>query len=170
MKMANVTIAQALRRVKKLKGQIAEHEQRAKAGVSYVSTKVPAFRFNEERLAMHLAQAEMLDLESRIAVANATAQVTLGAESFSMAKAVRALQEMKGQIVFLKGLNLRSEVLRERESEFSDEKNAYVTRYNEVTWVSDLSEKDRDQQVKDLQSQFETLNNAVEDMNHQVVV
>lgn len=168
--MANVTIAQALRRVKKLKGQIAEHEQRAKTGVSYVSTKVPAFRFSEEVLSMHLAQAEMLDLESRIAVANATAQVTVGTESFSMAKAVRALQEMKGQIAFLKGLNLRSEVLRERESEFSDEKNTYVTRYNEVTWVSDLSEKDRDQQVKDLQSHFETLNNAVEDMNHQVVV
>ena len=168
--MANVTIAQALRRVKKLKGQIAEHEQRAKLGVSYISTKVPAFRFNEERLAMHLAQSEMLDFESRIAVANATAQVAIGNESFSMAKAVRALQEMKGQIAFLKGLILRSEMIREREQDWSDEKNTYVTRYNEVQWVSDLSEKDRDQQVKDLQSQFEILNNAVEDMNHQVVV
>lgn len=168
--MSNMTIAQALRRVKKLKGQIAEHEQRAKAGVSYVSTKVPAFRFTEERLAMNLAQSEMLDLESRIAVANATAQVAIGSESFSMTKAVRALQELKGQIAFLKGLNLRSEVVRERESEFSDEKGAYVTRFNEVTWVSDLSEVDRDRQVKDLQSQFESLNNEVEDMNHKVVV
>lgn len=41
------TVAQALRRIKKLKGLIAENEQRAKTGVSYDASKVPAFRYQE---------------------------------------------------------------------------------------------------------------------------
>ncbi len=51
-----VTIAQALRRIKKLKGAIAENQQRANAGVSYDVSKVPAFRFQEAFAAMTAAQ------------------------------------------------------------------------------------------------------------------
>lgn len=168
--MSKQTIAQALRRVKKLKGQIAEHTQRAQAGVSYLSTAVPAFRFNDEMAALKSDQEEMVDLESRIAVANATATVTDGAETINLAKAIRRLQEIKGQIAFLKGLHLRSETVRTREQDWSDEKATYITRFVDMTFVSDLTEKDRDQQVKALQDRFETLNNAVEDSNHSVLV
>ena len=59
-----ITIAQALRRIKKLKGQLAEHTTRAQQGVSYVQGKAPAFRYGEEVLARHAVQAEMLDLRS----------------------------------------------------------------------------------------------------------
>lgn len=166
-----LTVAQALRRIKKLKGQIAEHQQRAQAGVSYDQTKVPAFRFKESVEAMFALQDEVVALESRVAVANATATVNaLGEGEIPMARAIRTLQELKGRIAFLKGLHLRSETVKDRQVEWDDVEMKQIARVTETTYVSDLSEQDRDQQVKTLQDRFETLNNAVEDANHQIVV
>ena len=165
-----MTIAQALRRVKKLKGQIAEHSSRAQAAVSYDATKVPEFRFEESLAAMLAAQMEMVALESQIAVANATTQVTFEKRTMLLAEAVRTLQELKGQIAFLKGLSLRSETVKDRQSEWDDNEMKQITRVTETTYVSDLTEKERDRQVKDIQNTFEGLNNAVEDLNHTVTV
>jgi hypothetical protein len=165
-----MTIAQALRRVKKLKGQIAENTQRCQLGVSYESTKVPNFRFQDSFEALTNAQLEMVKLESRIAVANATAYVPFKGENLLLARAVRMLQELKGQIAFLKGLHLRSETVKERNQEWDDVEMKHVHRVTEVQFVSDLSEKQRDSQVKEIQDTFEALNNAVEDMNHTVLV
>lgn len=166
----DITIAQALRKVKKLKGLVAEHQQRAVAGVSYDVEKVPSFRFEEQTKAMKAAKDEMVDLESRVAVANATSLVMLGTDSMTLAKAIRSMQEIKGEIVFLKGLNLRNETIREREVEWSDTELKSITRYKEVKFVSDLSEQDRDKQIKDLQNRFDDLNNLVETANHKVSV
>ena len=168
--MSNLTIAQALRRVKKLKGSIAEHTKRAAGGVSYLSTNVPAFRFKEEVAALSADKEEMVDLESRIAVANATHSVLDGTETVTLTKAIRRLQELKGNIAFLNGLFINTSTQRVREQEWNDVTNTYVTKFVEQTFVSDLSEVERDQQVKALQDRFETLNNAVEDANHRVTV
>lgn len=165
-----ITIAQALRRVKKLKGQIAEHMARAQQSVSYEKDKVPAFRFNEEVLAMKGAQNEMVDLQARIAIANAKATVMFDGEDYSHSEAIRILQEMKGEIAFLRSLSLRSETVKNREQDFDEGKGTYVTRVTETTFVSDLSERERDTQVKTLQNAFEHLNNAIEDHNHKVAV
>jgi hypothetical protein len=165
-----ITIAQALRRIKKLKGQIAEHSQRAQAGVSYDQSKPPAFRFQEAVAAVKAAQKELVDLQSRTAVANAKATISDGAETITHAEAIRRLQEIKGEIAFLKGLNLRNESVKDRQQEWDDTEMKHVVRVTEVTWVSDLSEKDRDTQVKALQDRFEVLNNTLEDRNHKVAV
>ena len=165
-----MTIAQALRRIKKLKGQIAENEQRARAGVSYESTKVPAFRFQESFDKMVATQDEVVALESRVAIANSTGMVVDGQKTIPLATAVRTLQELKGRISFLKGLNLRNETVKDRTQEWDDIEVKHIVRVTETTFVSDLSEQDRDAQVKTLQDRFETLNNAVEDANHTVTV
>lgn len=165
-----MTIAQALRRIKKLKGQIAEHEQRAKAGVSYDVTKVPAFPFQEAVDAMFALQDEVVALESRVAVANATATVVDGNKELPVALVIRTLQELKGRIAFLKGLHLRNEVVKDRTNDWDDVEMKHISRVTETTYKSDLSEKDRDQQVKALQDRFEVLNNAVEDANHAALV
>lgn len=165
-----LSIAQALRRIKKLKGQISESAQRAQLGVSYDSTKVPEFRFVDSFATMTQAQFEMVALESRVAVANATAKVKHQGQDILLAQAVRSLQELKGQIAFLKGLHLRSEVVKDRQQEWDDIEMKHISRVTETTFVSDLSEKERDRQVKEIQNLFETLNNAVEDMNHTVTV
>jgi len=168
--MSNMTIAQALRRVKNLKGQIAENEQRAKSGVSYDATKVPAFRYKEAVEAMFAVQDEAVALEARIAIANATNTVLDDEQSLTMASAVRTLQELKGRISFLKGLHLRSETVKDRTNDWDDVEMKHISRVTETTFVSDLTEQVRDQQVKALQSRFEALNNVVENANHQVMV
>lgn len=165
-----ISIAQALRRIKKLKGQIAEHTQRAQQGVSYEQGKVPAFRFQEAVTAVKAAQKELIDLQSRVAIANAKATVTDGSDTITHAEAIRRLQEIKGEIAFLKGLIIRNDVVKTREQEWDDVEMKHIVRMVEVTWTSDLSEKERDTQVKALQDRFETLNNAVEDRNHKVTV
>lgn len=165
-----LTIAQALRKIKKLKGQIAEHEQRAKAGVSYDVNKVPAFRYTDSVNAMFQLQDEVVALEARVAVANANAKVKDGNEEVSLARAIRTLQELKGRLAFLKGLHLRRETVKDRQTEWDDDQMKNVTRVTETTYSSDLSEVERDQQIKALQDRFESLNNAVEDANHTITV
>ena len=164
------TIAQALRRIKKLKGIIAENQQRAVAGVSYDVAKVPAFRFQEAFQVMTQAQLEMVALESRVAVANATAKIEHQGKEILLAQAVRLLQELKGQIAFLKGLHLRNETVKDRQQDWDDTEMKHITRWTETVFKSDLSEQDRDRQVKEIQDTFEVLNNAVEDANHSVTV
>lgn len=165
-----MTVAQSLRRIKKIKGQIVEHEQRAKFGVSYDQSKVPAFRFQEAFGAMLQLQDEVVALEARVAVANATATVQDGDNTISVALAIRTLQELKGRLAFLKGLNLRNEVVKDRSNDWDDVEMKHISRVTETTFVSDLSEKERNQKVKALQDRFEVLNNAVEDVNHTVTV
>jgi hypothetical protein len=164
-------IATALRRIKKLKGQIAEQTLRAYQGVSYVQGKAPAFRFQEAMTALTDARAEMLNLEGRVAIANAKKLITdpLGIK-VPLASAIRVLQEIKGQIAFLRGLTLRNETVKEREQTWDDDTCKHINRVSEVVYVSDLSEQDRDTQIKDLQDAFEALNNAVEEANHTTLV
>lgn len=165
-----MTIAQALRRIKKLKGIIAESQHRATAGVSYDVTKVPAFRFEESFEAMKAAQTEMIELESKVAYANATNTVTDGDNSVWLVKSIRELQEMKGRIAFLKGLNLRSETVKDRQTEWDDTEMKHINRVSETTFVADLTEQARDAAVKKIQDEFEALNNLVEDMNHSILI
>lgn len=112
----------------------------------------------------------MVALEARVAVANATAIVNDGDKSISMALAIRTLQELKGRIAFLKGLHLRNETVKDRQTEWDDVEMKHINRFTETVFKSDLSEQDRDSQVRGLQDRFETLNNAVEDANHTVLV
>jgi hypothetical protein len=165
-----ITIAQALRRIKKLKGQIAEHTQRAQASVSYEKDKVPAFSFGGEVLSMKAAQLELVGLQSRVAVANAKATILDGEDVITHAEAIRRLQEIKGEITFLKSLSIKNEVTKTQEEVYDRAQSNYVTRVTETVWVSDLTEKNRDLQVKALQDRFEKLNNTLEDRNHKVVV
>jgi len=165
-----MTIAQALRRVKKLKGLISEHTERAKRSVSYVNTEVPAFRFIDEVKALVTSTQEMVELEAKVAAANATVTVMEGEKEITLMEAVRTLQELKGLISFYKGLHLKSGLEKTRTSDWDDDLGKTVTRVEESVYVSDLSEQERDQIVKAMQDRFETLNNNVEDVNHQVLV
>jgi hypothetical protein len=109
-------------------------------------------------------------LEARVAVANAKKTIQDGSEKVVLAQAVRTLQELKGRIAFLKGLHLRNETVKDRSNDWDDVEMKHIARVTETTFKSDLSEKDRDQQVKALQDRFDVLNNAVEDANHTITV
>lgn len=166
----SLTIAQALRKVKKLKGVMAEETARMKAGVSYNKEEVPEFRFVDSAKKRELAQEELIDLESKITFANANNTVVCSLGTVTLSKAVRALQEIKGNITLYKELVLVNKVTKDREEYYSAEHAKYMSEVKEVVMVSDLSEVDRDKKVKELVDAFEVLNNVVEDTNHKVVV
>lgn len=168
--MENMTIAQALRKVKQLKGLIAESEQRAKAGVSYNTEKMPAFSYADSVKDMISYQDEMIVLEAKIAVANATNFLTFGDKKISLALAIRTMQEVKGRISFYRSLTLRNEVVKDRSQEWDDVEMKHINRVVETTYRSDLSEKERDAEVKLLQSKFDTINNMVENANHTIFI
>lgn len=165
-----MTISQALRRVKKLKGLLAEHQSRAKLGVSYLESNVPSFRFCDEIVKMEEVTVELISLESRIAVANANNTVTEESVPITLSMAIRTLQEIKGQISFYQSLVLKSGIEKTRENNWDDVLEKQVIRLVEVKYVSDLSEVDRDSKVKSLQDRFERLNNLVENANHSILI
>ena len=161
-----MTIAQALRRIKKLKGLIAEHSLRVKQGVSYISTEVPAFRFENEMNALLDTSEELIDLESKVAVANAMAMIVDGSSKMTLAKAIRTLQELKSTISLYQSLNLKSGIEKVRTNDWDDALEKSVSRVEELVRVTDLTEQDRDKIVKRMKDRFESLNNSVEDANH----
>jgi hypothetical protein len=83
---------------------------------------------------------------------------------------VQSNQSLRGRLLFYQALVLRSGVEKTRESEWDDDACKNINRVVETTYVSDLTEVDRDSKVKALQNRFESLNNLVEDANHQVLV
>ena len=165
-----LTIAQALRKIKKLKGHVSEYRNTAELSVSYEESIPPAFKFQEQLDLMIETSNEMVELESAVAVANATSTVNFGGKSITLSCAVRMLQEIKGLLAFYKGLFLRSEVSKQKEQVWHDEKAQYITMTVETKFVSEMSEKERVLLVKALEDKFEALNNLVEDANHKVLV
>lgn len=160
------TVSQALRRVKKLKGLIAEATERANLAVSYNKEKPPAFSFKYSMEELERYSSELVDLEASVAVANANNTVSHNGSLITLAKAIRVLQELKGKISFLKKLHLRNEVVKDKEHDWNDDLCKNVVRTIETEFVSDLSEVDRDKLVKSFQDQFDELNSLVEDVNH----
>ena len=167
----SMTIAQALRRIAKLKGSIGEHYGNAIKAVSYDTTKVPVFSFDDELALMRKDQEEMVDLQTRVAVANAnTSFQTIDGLTMSLVKAIKSLDETKGLIKFYTILPIRNEKVKEKEQEWNEEKSMYVNITKEVEFVSALTEKDRTKKVSSLKDSFEELNNLVEDLNHRTEV
>ena len=165
-----MTIASALRRIKNIKGQIAEHKSRSELGVSYTLDKVPSFRFKEEVDKYIAATNELLDLESKVAIANANTLILDGGEDITLAEAIRTLQEIKGMIAFYRDLNLKSGLEKNRVRDWDEEENKSISRVEEITYICDLSEIERDAKIRSLQNHFEVLNNSVEDKNHVVLI
>jgi len=165
-----MTIAQGLRRVKKLKGLIKEHKDIAERCVSYNQDKVPDFDFNEEVRIMDTLTNEMVDLKARISAANAVNMVSDGDKEMSLGVAVLALAEMRGVIAFYKTLFLRSGLEKDKEQEWDDNADKFITRIIETTYVSAMSEKERTAKVRAIEDRFEVLNNAVEDANHKLLI
>jgi hypothetical protein len=162
--MEKMTVSQALRRIAKLKGQISELRTRAAAGVSYKSADKPAFDFKECVKSIAKTQTELVDLQTRIAVANANTTLTFGDQTLSLTEAIIQLQSMKGDIVWLKSLASRAQSeTEERDYDFDDDgKRKYIP----VKWTCDLPEADRAGAVDVAQKKFDELNDEVERMNH----
>jgi len=166
--MAEMTISQALRRIKKLKGQLAENLIRSQAGVSYRVGAPPAFAFTASVQKADAIRQELVQLESRLAVTNATARIDFHGDCPTIAFAIRQLQELKSQIAWYRALPVRAHEETSEETWDYDEGGKHVR--TQVPWKCDLPEEKRATVVDDLQDQFDRLNDAVERANHATVL
>lgn len=166
--MADLTISQGLRQAKKLKGQLAELQNRAFTSVSYKASQKPAFDFADTLAKLESVRAELVSLETRIALANARATVQCDGADVPLVQAVRQLQELKGSIAWLKTLPSRAQTdTTEDEWDFTDDgKRTKLP----VPWKCDLPEADRAAKAEALQAKFDALNDAVERANHTTVL
>lgn len=166
--MAETTISQALRRIKKLKGQLAEHLSRAQAGVSFRSDALPAFSFSGSIEKADAARRELVHLESQLARTNASALVETDGDRITLAYAVRQLQELKSQIAWYRALPVRAHEDTSEESWSYNDDGKHVR--TQVAWKCSLPEERRAAVVDGLQEQFDRLNDAVERANHATVL
>jgi len=168
--MTKMNIAQGLRRVKKLKGQLGELSRRAATVVSHREGENPAFNFVETREALATAREELVTLEAKVACANATTSIEVEGKEMTIAEAIRRLQETKAEISWLESLPLRTETERVPESVFDEASGRYAQKYREIRWVSLVSEPERVEQVQKLRDRFEAINDAVESANHRTPI
>jgi hypothetical protein len=168
--MSQLTISQSLRRIKRVKGKIAEYKTRAVQSVSHVKDKKPTFDFKAVREQLAAAKEELIGLESAVAVANAARTVTFEGREMRLAEAIRRLQELKDEMSWLPQLNLREGVERTSEFEWDESKGVQVRVVREITHVSHLSEVERVAELDMLRDRFEALNGLVESANHTTTV
>ena len=92
----------------------------------------------------------------------------------TLAEAIRRLQEIKSEISWLTGLQLREGTERMADGHDWDEdgygRRVPVAKHREVTHVTDLTEPERVEQIDKLKTAFERLNDAVEARNHNTPV
>lgn len=166
--MAEMTISQALRRIKKLKGQLADHLTRAQAGVAFRVDSPPAFAFAASVEKANAVRDELLGLESRLAVTNANTSFDFDGRSVSLTASINLLQELKSQIAWYKALPVRAhEDMNEESWSYNDEGKHVRT---QVAWKCSLPEEKRAEVVERLQDRFDRLNDAVERTNHATVL
>lgn len=165
-----MTISQALRRVKFLKGRMAELSKRAAESVSYPAEHKPPLEFSASHDELAKVRKELVKLETALTCANTKATVEWDGQAIVLAEAVRWLQEYKAEVAWLQGLQLKAGTFRTPTREWDEESGHHVFGKVEATFVSDLSEVDRVRQVDELRDRFARLNDVVETANHHVMV
>lgn len=169
--MAEMTVSQALRRMKKLKGQVAEHLERATRAVSWAEKSPPAFEFSKCMEEAEAVRDELVALDTAVAVANATTELEFEGARMPLVRAVKLLQELKGQIAWAKALAVQPQADFVVEStEYAevggDYKHVRVERKHKCA----LPEAKRAELASSLQDRFDRLNDAVETKNHRTAV
>lgn len=169
--MDKISIAAALRRAKRIKGQIAEQTARATAGAVYVEGKEPAFTFAAASEARKGLIEQLLVIEVAVAQANAGTKNLIGGKS--VLHTIRKLAELKSEIAFYRALPVRAkaEDIEIEESvayDYSVEKN--IRHEKKTVHVSAITQAKRAEIVDKLQLEFEELNAALESYNHQTSV
>lgn len=160
-----MTIASALRRIKRLKGDMDALAQRAASAVSHLKDAAPAFPFKETRSLLNATRAELIQLRAAVARANATTTVEWAGKPITLAEAIGLLQEIKAEISWLRGLTIREGTTRSSEWDY-DDMGRRSRRVEEVTYVTNLTEVARAKELQDLADKFEHLNALVEAANH----
>ena len=167
--MGTMTVSQALRRIKKIKGALTEHLDHAARGVTHLADQEPAFAFKASLELAGAARTEMLDLQASVAAANVKTIVDFDGEPMSLARAARTLAELKGEIAWVRSLSVKDQSKTVEATQVYDARtSAYV--HGSRTWTCHLAEVERVKLVTSLQDKFDRLNDLVETANHKTLV
>jgi hypothetical protein len=166
-----MSISQAIRKVKDLKGRIAKHQQNAVGAVSYAVKEPPAYAFRAELEMVDTLGKELVRIQTAIAVANATTQVEWQGQKVRLAWAVRRLEEIKGRIAWYAGLHVHAQAESTVESwDYQDVGDKVERVKTEKKMKCDLPQVERDKVAAGLQDEFNKLNDVVETINHRTSV
>lgn len=162
-----MNISEALRKIKKLKGDIAQEQSRVKSSVSWIKGKtLPVYNFKESMDKLQVLSVELVSLESKVAEKNAVTKVTVGGKEMSLCEAIRTLQEVKSSIALYRELVIDNSVSEQREYVYDEEKDKNVTVKVKIEHESAITERERDTALESLKERFDIINSAIENANH----
>ena len=182
MSIQKYTLSQALRRLKKLKGELSKQNERINDAIMYRKDKEPAFAYEESVAVRKKARTHLIVLSTVLAEANATHHVTFQEEKISLAGVLHILQELKAQIAEYKGYAPFSELRNSRETtdvkkveaheDVTDEEGNYkgqrkVIQEEKVIIVCNVTAAERAEKIEALEKEFEELNDMLEKANHE---
>jgi len=165
-----MSVSAALRRIKKIKGAIADRTARAQAGALYIEQKEPAFRFDASMEERSTLCTEMVKLQTLVAISNARTSVGGGK---TVAQAIRELDEMKSLIAFYKSMPVRPKARDldvEESVDWDETMEKRVKKVKETVWISAIDQAERAARVERLMEKFEALNGEVESSNHRTMI
>ena len=160
--MEKIRLSEALRTRKQLKSNLKKYSERFVKNVSYISDKEPEFSFTDDVEFYRKTTAELVQLEAKIAKANALRTVKVPdnwlerifTDQISLAEAIRWCSEIKSEITLIKSLYLKSGSEKSKESFWDDNLNKSVYREVETIWVSKMTEKQKDETISLLEEMF----------------
>lgn len=157
-----LTISQALRRIKKLKGELAVHLQRAASANTFKKAEEPAFRFGPMLELAESVRSDLIRLETDVARTNAQTAIPSG---YTLTEATKRLRELKSQLAWYESLNCR-EHIETTSKEVDYDHDGPGRHYITTTWYCDMPVAKKAARVTELQEEFDRLNDAVETANH----
>jgi hypothetical protein len=164
----DLTISQALRKIAKLKGALKEHLERAEASINFTEAEPPAFEFADSMGNADKVRAELITLESSLRHTNALTTFSHGGVTMTLSEATCRLQEHKSRIAWLQRLPSMPQESTSRdhiEYRYIEGRGQVAGNVPKITRCA-LPQAKRAALVATEQEQFDSLNDAVENLNH----
>lgn len=169
--MSKMTVSRGLRAIHDLKGKLANHRAHAQASSVYFDGAKPAFEFKTELDGAEKVRADLLRLQTAIAVANATTEIEWKGKKVLVAWAIRFLEELKGEIAWVGSLPTAAQGTIKEDNFVNRIVNGTYQQVNEPrTQICELPQAEQFKRSQHLQEEFNRLNDIVETSNHQTVL
>jgi hypothetical protein len=163
------TVAQALRRIKRLKGQHSTLTQRAHQSTYWVNNEKTTFEFAKVVEEREQVTKELIELKAAIARANANTEVEFEDKTWTIQELVFLMAELKDEVTFYANLSLRQEkesVEEVKDWVFDEESDKGKLVVKEIQHHSVLSERERVDKLDKLRQRIDELNDLLESSNH----
>ena len=170
--MTQMTIAEALREVADVKGKIDDWSKRLAPAVVWYEEDPPAFEFASIRETMNVLVLRLVELQTAIAIANATTTLEWQGRTIPLALAIRTLSEIKGARKKVEDLAVRNMdvgTADKQEIDYDDVGKRFVKK-TKRPWKCMLTTAKQAALLDSLQEKFIKLNNAVETVNHKTLI